>query len=107
MVAQHDGTRGALTGDAQPSNVLSELRVGKGQYLGLLPTLIIFSLASLGSFLVTGAKNKPLLTAPENSLDDAIAFEVGLAFVEATILLHYPELSNLSTHWSSLIPCRP
>ena len=85
LVARRDGTSGALTGVARHSSVLSELGVGKGQYLGLLPTLIRYSLSSLGSFLTAGEKQPEPTIAPERSPEEAIAFEVGLAFVEATM----------------------
>ena len=45
LVARRDATTGALTHLARQTNVLQELGVGKGQYLGLLPTLIRYSLA--------------------------------------------------------------
>jgi E3 ubiquitin-protein ligase HUWE1 len=85
LVARRDGTSGALTGVARHSSVLSELGVGKGQYLGLLPTLIRYSLSSLGSFLSTRENQPEPTVAPERSPEEAIAFEVGLAFVEATM----------------------
>lgn len=85
LVARRDGTTGALTGVARHSSVLSELGIGKGQYLGLLPTLIRYSLASLGSFLSGRQKDDRPEIDPEKSSEDAIAFEVGLAFVEATL----------------------
>ena len=51
LVARRDAT-GTLTNVARQTNVLTELGVGKGQYLGLLPTLIRYSLAALNSFLL-------------------------------------------------------
>jgi hypothetical protein len=95
LVARRDGTSGALTGVARHSNVLSELGVGKGQYLGLLPTLIRFSLASLGSLLSAREHDEPLPASPEKSSEDAIAFEVGLAFVEATLPPPLPRVVQL------------
>ena len=95
LVARRDGTSGALTGVARHSNVLSELGVGKGQYLGLFPTLIRFSLAALGSFLSTGEKIELPLSSPEESSEEAIAFEVGLAFVEATMPPPLPRVIQL------------
>ena len=87
LVARRDGTSGGLTGVARQSNVLSELGVGKGMYLGLLPTLIRYSLASLNTFLsmddeTTGTKTE---NAP-SSMDTAetIGMNLGLAFVKAT-----------------------
>ena len=47
LVARRDGATGAVAGVARQTNVLAELGVGKGQHLGLLPTLIRRSLAAL------------------------------------------------------------
>lgn len=82
LVGRRDGTTGALTGVARHSNVLSELGVGKGQYLGLLPTLIRFSLASLTAIVSSDIHET---TGPEKSEEDTLAFEIGLAFVQATM----------------------
>ena len=49
LVLRRDGSTGALSGASRSSSVLTELGVGKGQYLGMLPTLIRYSLASLAS----------------------------------------------------------
>eukprot|EP00934_Nitzschia_sp_Nitz4_P006861 Nitzschia sp. Nitz4//scaffold116_size91068//11601//24470//NITZ4_004949-RA/size91068-processed-gene-0.22-mRNA-1//1//CDS//3329533551//6851//frame0 len=88
LVARRDGTTGALTGVARHSNVLAELGVAKGQYLGLLPTLIRFSLTALGSLIDAGAESKaPPRPAPppEQSPEETLALDIGLAFVEATL----------------------
>ncbi|EJK76587.1 hypothetical protein THAOC_01644 [Thalassiosira oceanica] len=53
LVARRDPS-GTLSLLARQNNVLAELGVGKGQYLGLLPALIRYSLASLNSFLLSG-----------------------------------------------------
>lgn len=82
LVARRDGTSGALTGVARHSNVLSELGVGKGQYLGLLPTLIRFSLSSFVAFL-SNEKSIEGTESSEKGPADALSFEIGLAFVEA------------------------
>mmetsp|Transcript_3628 Transcript_3628/g.8298 ORF Transcript_3628/g.8298 Transcript_3628/m.8298 type:complete len:4344 (+) Transcript_3628:221-13252(+) len=87
LVSRRDGTGGELNGVARHSNVLNELGVGKGQYLGLFPTLIRFSLASFAAFLSAGLDKETEITPnslPQTSADDAMAFEIGLAFVEAT-----------------------
>jgi hypothetical protein len=85
LVSRRDGAGGGLTGVARHSNVLSELGVGKGQYLGLLPTLIRYSLASFCTFLSAGQKStKKTAVLPEMNSEDAISLEIGLAFVEAT-----------------------
>jgi hypothetical protein len=100
LVARRDGA-GTLTNVARQTNVLSELGVGKGQYLGLLPTLIRYSLASLNSFLLHqgGAKNResggnggvrnPKLLRNDIDGDEAdrmkdLGLELGLAFLKAT-----------------------
>jgi hypothetical protein len=85
LLGRRDGTTGALTGAARHSNVLSELGVGKGQYLGLLPTLIRFSLASLST--IVGYEEKPAQKPkhPGQGEEEDIAFDVGLAFVQAAM----------------------
>ena len=97
LVARRDGTSGALTGVARHSSVLSELGVGKGQYLGLLPTLIRYSLASLGSFLTSRGDSNPEPLAPfePEAGSDAIGFDVGLVFVEATMPPQLPRVVQL------------
>ena len=97
LVARRDGTSGALTGVARHSSVLSELGVGKGQYLGLLPTLIRYSLASLGSFLSSSGESntEPLAPTSAENGSDAIAFDVGLVFVEATMPPKLPRVVQL------------
>ena len=97
LVGRRDGTTGALTGAARHSSVLSELGVGKGQYLGLLPTLIRYSLASLGSSFVSERAatqgDAELSTGDTKSEIDAL--DVGLAFVEATREPAAPRLMQL------------
>lgn len=85
LVGRRDGTTGALTGVARHSNVLSELGVGKGQYLGLLPTLIRFSLASLST--IVSSEEKPAEKSMDvgHSEEEAIALDIGLAFVQAVM----------------------
>lgn len=85
LVARRDGSSGALSGSARLSTVLSELGVAKGQYLGVLPTLIRYSLASLGTESAVALTPNP---APQPSP----AMEVGLAFLEATALAVPPRL---------------
>ena len=85
LVSRRDGSSGGLTGAARQSNVLSELGVGKGLYLGLLPTLIRYSLASLSTFLLIDEKKaiaKPDVTGMDAT--DAVGMDIGLAFVKAT-----------------------
>jgi E3 ubiquitin-protein ligase HUWE1 len=76
LVLRRDGlTNGALTGTTRLSSVLIELGVGKGQYLGVLPTLIRYSLSCLHTTEV------PPTSPPENE-----SLEIGMAFLEATAL---------------------
>ena len=86
VVSRRDGSSSSgLSGSARLSTILGELGVGKGQYLGMLPTLIRYSLASLGSVhsvtssSPTGATS-PVTASPNR--DETV--ELGLAFLEAT-----------------------
>lgn len=97
LVGRRDGTTGALTGTARHSSVLGELGVGKGQYLGLLPTLIRYSLASLGcSFSAvadqTIASNGDSTAEDDSNID---ALHLGLAFVDAAQAPAAPRLVQL------------
>jgi len=85
---------GGLSHVSRQTNVLSELGVAKGHFLGLLPTLIRYSLASLNVFLtgVPGGAidndkvcSRHLLTcASETSLEiDELGLDLGLTFLEA------------------------
>ena len=56
LVGRRDPS-GTLSLLARQNNVLAELGVGKGQYLGLLPALIRYSLATLNSFLLSGVSD--------------------------------------------------
>ncbi|KAL7543885.1 hypothetical protein ACHAXR_013277 [Thalassiosira sp. AJA248-18] len=104
LVARRDPTGGMLTNVARQTNVLSELGVGKGQYLGLLPTLIRYSLAVLNSFLLSddglmmgggggggdggGGNNEAVVkigdAANGEETPKDIGLELGLAFLKAT-----------------------
>ena len=97
LVARRDATTGMVTNVARQTNVLPELGVGKGQYLGLLPTLIRYSLAALNSFLLHDSNNASngnalvdgnvkstaLSDGKKKSAKD-IGLELGLAFLKAT-----------------------
>lgn len=89
LVSRRDGATSPLSGTARLSSVLIELGVGKGHYLGLLPTMIRYSLASLGS--VVNSLGPEPATKPFDFVrdsDDELtsgAFDIGLAFVEATM----------------------
>jgi E3 ubiquitin-protein ligase HUWE1 len=100
LAARREGSNGALTGFARHSNILNELGVGKGQYLGLLPTLIRYSLASLGSLVCTSTvpdnkSDKSLGISPEKSVEDSMSMDIGLAFIEATSAPALPRLEQL------------
>ena len=79
LISRRDGMSGALSGSARLSNVLLELGVGKGQYLGLLPTLIRYSLATLGN----GSNVERDSSESNGGLETNASLELGLAFVEA------------------------
>jgi len=51
LVARRDGTSGGLSNIARTVNAFGELGVAKGQFFGLLPALIRFTLSSLNAFL--------------------------------------------------------
>mmetsp|Transcript_9044 Transcript_9044/g.11092 ORF Transcript_9044/g.11092 Transcript_9044/m.11092 type:complete len:4662 (-) Transcript_9044:66-14051(-) len=82
LVARRDGTSGGLSQVARQVNVLSELGVGKGQYLGFLPTLIRYSLASLNAFLTQGRMLGK--TAETDEEEEDLDLSLGLAFLKAT-----------------------
>ena len=93
LISRRDVVTGTLTNVARQTNVLSELGVGKGQYLGVLPTLIRYSLAALNSFLLSDdVENVPPGKSEDgggdkmmtNSGERDIGLELGLAFLKAT-----------------------
>ena len=84
LVARRDST-GGMSAVARQVNVLSELGVGKGQYSGLLPTLIRYSLATLNSFLMCDAasgKSEEGGKNAEKELD--LGQELGMIFLQCT-----------------------
>lgn len=93
LVSRRESSSGLLTGSPRLSSVLVDLGVGKGQYLGLLPTLIRFSLSSFSddSCDSAGSKLDEVPRKAVGSVEDAadntpsMALDVGLAFVEATM----------------------
>jgi len=97
LVARRDMAQAtnAATNVAKQTNVLIELGVGKGQYLGLLPTLIRYSLAALNSFFLNQKRNCDTnINGTENVMKNNIGtgtdsvmdigIELGLAFLRAT-----------------------
>ena len=84
LVARRDSAAGTFSIVARQSNVLTELGVGKGQYLGLLPTLIRFSLAALNSFLLQEDANRGTQYQESTVDGNNTGLELGLAFIRAT-----------------------
>jgi len=100
LAARREGSNGALAGFARHSNILSELGVGKGQYLGLLPTLIRYSLASLGSLVSNGTQHENDSETshgilPMKSPEENVSMDIGLAFIEATAVPAIPRLEQV------------
>ena len=95
LVTKKEGSGGGLTPVARQINILAELGVGKGQYLGFLPTLIQYTLASLNTFLKNNQsqpKNEThQLKTSEMSLEDDIALDLGMVFLKATKTKHLPQ----------------
>eukprot|EP00804_Cyclotella_cryptica_P030429 CCRYP_008520-RB/>CCRYP_008520-RB protein AED:0.03 eAED:0.03 QI:213/1/1/1/1/1/14/495/4469 len=86
LVARRDST-GNTNNVARQVNVLAELGVGKGQYLGMLPTLIRYSLAALNSFLICDAKRGSGVGKSEDRGSDKetdIGQELGMIFLQCT-----------------------
>jgi len=114
LVARNDDSNANVSQVARQSNALTELGVGKGQFLGLLPTLMRYSLASLNAFLSPGNRighekhagtstrmdidtddegRKPMsedeqqaseLKQTDSDTDLDIGLDLGLTFLEAT-----------------------
>lgn len=77
LVCRRDGSTAALSGSSRSSGVFTELGLGKGQYMGVLPTLVRYSLAALtadplGDNTAAADKEDPIV-------------EIGLDFVRATM----------------------
>ena len=87
LVCRRDGSTTALSGSSRLSGVFVELGLGKGQYMGVLPTLVRYSLAALT------AEPPAETTAPIIEDEDPMV-EIGLEFVHATMapLSPRPEL---------------
>lgn len=89
LVARRDST-GMSNNVARQVNVLSELGVGKGQYSGLLPTLIRHSLAALNSFLLTDAtasSSSRGLEKSDGGIEEKemdLGTELGMIFLQCT-----------------------
>lgn len=93
LVARKDDAAGAgLSPVARQTHVLAELGVGKGQFLGLLPTLIRYSLASLNVFLSKRSNMKNVDNVLPDPTDEhlnqsfdieELGLDLGLTFLEA------------------------
>ena len=77
LVCRRDGSTTALSGTSRTSGVFAELGLGKGQYMGVLPTLVRYSLAALTT------EPHPEQAAPVEENDPCV--EIGLDFVRATM----------------------
>ena len=82
LVSRRENASNQISGYGRLASVLSDLGVGKGQYLGLLPTLIRYSLAALGSVIDNATCGN---AGQEQELVASDAFKIGLAFVAATV----------------------
>ena len=90
LVARRDST-GNMSAVARQVNVLPELGVGKGQYSGLLPTLIRYSLAALNSFLICdaasssgGGKSEESDGNKDAEKELDLGQELGMIFLQST-----------------------
>ena len=102
LVSQRDDASGGLGPIGRAVNVFQELGVGKGQYMGLLPSLLRYSLAALNEAAAMPSaasqqrimqsqqsqqsqsqSQQPLLLLDEEHLS-ASDLSLGLAFVSAT-----------------------
>ncbi len=91
---EHATGGGGLSQVSRQTNVLGELGVAKGHFLGLLPTLIRYSLASLNAFLSKRNEvpnefrtmgDKGCNKTSDGSFDmDELGLDLGLTFLEAT-----------------------
>ena len=93
LITRKEPGTGSLSLIAKQTNALVELGLGKGQFSGLLPTLVRYALSSLNSFCeekqesATGEDGKCQAMDTDDWEPDAdavIGFQLGLAFLEAT-----------------------
>jgi E3 ubiquitin-protein ligase HUWE1 len=100
LIARRNGTSDSLLtlAGGRFQSLLVDLGVGKGQYLGLLPTLIRYSLSTLSSIInipkfstnadtLNEVDSNDVLSDDTTTLQETLpdAFDIGLAFVEATL----------------------
>lgn len=81
LIYRRDGSSGGMSSVAKQTNVLSELGVGKGRYLGLLPSLVRFSLASFNSSLEPKGGS---VSGDDDVMEDSTEISLGMVFLEAT-----------------------
>ena len=81
LVSRRDGSNGGIT--SRQVNVLQELGVGKGQYLGFLPTLIRYSLASLNTYLAIETTKDNDMDISEPTNESNLSIDIGFEFVKA------------------------
>ena len=97
VMRKDDPSSNGMSQLAKQVTVLNELGVGKGQFLGLLPTLIRYSLASLKSIRIdtvgSSSKDENAMDVDDDlepqkdqdiSTEDDLGLELGLAFVNVT-----------------------
>ena len=83
LVCRRDGSTAALSGTSRMPGVFVELGLGKGQYMGVLPTLVRYTLAALTA-------DPPTDGPPDRPQDNDPCVDIGLDFVQATM----PRLSS-------------
>jgi len=95
VTRKDDSSTSGLSQVARLTNVLGELGIGKGQFLGLLPTLVRYSLASLNLYL-SAKKSQDETDVEMNGIDtegkdidapldiEELGLDLGLTFLEAT-----------------------
>ena len=94
LITRRDGSTSMSTlSGGRLQSLLIDLGVGKGQYLGLLPTLTRYSLSALSSIVDLQQYESKGVTAVSQQQASNIqdAFDIGLTFVEATLA---PSLSR-------------
>ena len=84
LVGQRDGGNGSITTLSRQVNVLQEIGVEKGQYLGFLPTIIKYALASLNTFLALKKTNQNVPQINDQIETSDFGLDIGLAFIDAS-----------------------
>lgn len=97
LVGRKDDSSSGISQIAKQVNVLNELGVAKGQFLGLLPTLIRYSLASLNSVVVDligrniedcnsmdVSEDVDISKDKDVAMEDELGLQLGIGFVDVT-----------------------